>query len=205
MLAAILNAARAFASTAAHLAVQGFRYAWWAVEWTWSLPGRMLGGGGGGSLPMPPEPAPAPDTASEIAALVAKRSKTRALPGALPSDLEPRPDGTDPVSATIHAYARATPDNRRQVSLEALSPDQVSWILRLQPHDLDRLAAAGGLVCGRLARGLGGGALGVEPCRRREPELSEAELAGCGEVSVVTAFADRVRRRRGVGPRLVMG
>lgn len=206
MLAAILNAARAFASAAAHLAAKGLQWAWWTVEYVWSLPGRMLGGGGGGSLPMPPETAPAPDTAGEIAALVAKRGRARALPGALPSDLEPSPDGTDPVSATVFAYARATPDNRRQVSLEALSPDQVSWLLRLQPHDLDRLAAAGGLVCGRLARGLGGGALGVEPCRRREPELSEAELAGREEPSVVEGFAERVRRRQGAaGPRLAMG
>ena len=201
MLAAIAAALRAAASS---LASAG-RWCWWAVEWTVSLPGRMLGGGGGGSLPLPPEPAPAPDTAKEIAAMVAKRGKGRALPGALPSDLEPRADGTDPVSATVHAYARATPNNRRQVSLEALSPDQVSWLLRLQPHDLDRLAAAGGLVCGRLARGFGGGALGVEPCRRREPELSAEELAGREEPSVVTAFADRVRRRKDAGRRLVMG
>ncbi|WP_279482225.1 hypothetical protein [Aureimonas sp. SK2] len=205
MLAAIINAARAFASAAAHLAAKGLELAWWTVQWTWSLPGRMLGGGGGASIPLPPEPEPTPDTASEIAELVAKRGKGRALPGALPSDLEPRPDGTDPVSATVFAYARASATDRRQVSLEALSPDQVSWLLRLRPHDLDRLAAAGGLTCGRLARGLGGGALGVEPCRRREPELSEAELAGREEVSVVEGFAERVRRRKGDGLRLVMG
>ncbi|MEO9786800.1 MAG: hypothetical protein ABJF67_04220 [Aurantimonas coralicida] len=205
MLAAILSAMRAMASAAAHLAAQGFRYAWWAVEWTVSLPGRMLSGGGGGSLPLPPDAAPPPDTAGEIAAMVAKRGKGRALPGALPCDLDPAPDGTDPVSATVHAYARASATARRQVSLEALSPDQVSWLLRLQPHDLDRLAAAGGLVCGRLARGLGGGALGVEPCRRREPELTEAEVSGREEVPVVEGFAERVRRRRAGGPRLVMG
>jgi len=56
------------------------------------------------------------------------------------------------VSAIVHAHARASATDRRQVDLSALSPDQVSWLLRLRPHDLNRLAAAGGLVCGRLAR-----------------------------------------------------
>ncbi|MBC6716539.1 hypothetical protein H9Q09_10010 [Aurantimonas sp. DM33-3] len=199
MLAAIAAALRAAASS---LAAAG-RWCWTALDWMASIPGRMLGGGGG-SLPMPPEPAPAPDTAKDIAALVAKRGRARELPGLLPSVLEPRPDGTDPVSAIVHAYARASATDRRQVDLSALSPDQVSWLLRLRPHDLNRLAAAGGLVCGRLARGMGGGALGVEPCRRREAEPSAEELAGRKEPSAIESFTDRVRHRKAGGPRLVM-
>ncbi|BDA85495.1 hypothetical protein Sa4125_30370 [Aureimonas sp. SA4125] len=201
MLAAIAAALRNAASAVA----TGFRYCWWAIDWTIGLPGRLLGGGSAGSIPHPTCQPPAGDPAAEIADMVANRGRTRAVRGALPLDLEPSPDGTDPVSATVYAYARATPTDRRQVSLEALSPDQVSWLLRLRPHDLDRLAAASGLVCGRLARGMGGGALGVEPCRRREPELSEAELAGREEPSTVESFAERVRRRKGAVPRLVMG
>lgn len=202
MLAAILNAMRAFASAAASAAAKGLHWAWWAVEYTWSLPGRLLGGGGGGSLPLPPAAPPAPNAASEIAAMVAKRSKGRALPGALPSDLDPSPDGTDPICATVHAYARASPSDRRLVDLSALSPDQVSWLLRLRPHDLERLAAAGGLVCGRLARGTGGGALGVEPCRRREPEVEMAREVD--DRPDAMSFAERVRRHREGGLRLVM-
>lgn len=195
MLAAIFAAMRAAASavaTAAH-------WCWWATTWMWSLPGCLLGGGGGGSLPHPPAAPPASDTAGEIAAMVAQRSRGRALPGALPLDLDPSPDGTDPVSATVHAYARATPGDRRQVSLEALSPDQISWLLRLRSEDLQHLAAAGGRVCGRLARGVSGGALGVPACRRREPDVERNEP----EPEDIEKFAARVRRQRG-GLRLVM-
>ncbi|MEF2550923.1 hypothetical protein VQ042_06020 [Aurantimonas sp. A2-1-M11] len=196
MLAAIAAAIRAAASAAAAAAAH---WCWWAVTWTWSLPGRLLGGGGGGSLPHPPAAPPMPDTAREIAAMVATRGRGRALPGALPSALDPSPDGTDPISATVHAYARAAPSDRRQVSLEALSPDQVSWLLRLRPEDLQRLAAAGGLVCGRLARGVAGGALGVPACRRREPDVERHKP----EAEDPDTFAARIRRQRG-GLRLVM-
>lgn len=197
MLAAIVRAMRAAASALTAVA----HWCWWAVEWTWSLRGRLLSGGDGGSLPLPP-PAPASassDPTKEIAAMVAKRGRDRALPVALPSDLDPSPDGTDPVSSTVHAYARATPGDRRQVSLEALSPDQITWLLRLGPDDLQRLAAAGGLVCGRLARGVSGGALGVPACRRREPDVERHEP----EAEDAETFAARVRRQRG-GLRLVM-
>ena len=199
MLAALAAALRA---AAAGLATVG-RWGLWALDWAATLPGRVVGpffGGGGSAPPLPSRPAQAPNTYAELAALVANRGKARALPGALPSDLEPRGDGTDPVSATVLAYAKARPADRAQVDLSALSPDQAAWLFRLQSHALERLAAAGGLVCGQLARGRAGGALSVDPCRRREPELSRKEMAEreFGDaVPVEETFAERVRRQRG--------
>ncbi len=202
MLAAIAAALRNMASAAASAA----RWCWWAIDWTLHAPFRLLGGSrSAGSVPHPTYQPPAEDAAAEIAELVAKRGRARAVSGALPSDLEPRADGTDSVAATVHAYARAAPSERDRVSVAALSPDQQAWLFRLSTNDLQRMAQAGGLVCGRLARGVPGGALGVSPCKRRkqEPdvEIVEREPQAPVRLDFAPGFAARIdgmrpRRRR---------
>lgn len=196
MLAAIAFAMRAAASALAAVGT----WCWWAVHWTAQLPFRLLGGGSAGTVPHPAYQPPTEDAAAEIAELVAKRGRTRAVRGALPSDLEPRADGTDPISATVHAYARAAPSERDRVNLAALSPDQQAWIFRLSADDLQRMAQAGGLVCGRLARGVAGGALGVSPCKRREREadieLVEREPEAPVRMDYAPGFAARVDSMR---------
>lgn len=198
MIAAIAAALRNIASGIATAA----RWCWWAVDWTLHAPFRLLGGGGsGGSVPHPTYEPPAENPTAEIRELVASRGRARAVTGALPSDLEPRADGTDPVAATVHSYAKVLPSERDRVSLAALSPDQLGWLLRQSADDLARMAQAGGLVCGRLARGIGGGALGVQPCRRREREfedvdLTEQEPAEAPRLDYGPGFANGVRRHR---------
>lgn len=197
MLAAIAAALRCMASAAATAA----RYCWLALDWTLHLPGRLLGGGPAGTVPHPTYQPPAEDAAAEIADMVAKRGGARAVRGALPLDLEPRADGTDPISATVHAYARAAPSERGRIDFSSLSPDQYAWLARLTEIDLQRLAQAGGLVCGRLARRVAGGALGVAPCKQREPELDDVDLMerepeAPAKLDYGPGFADRVRRHR---------
>lgn len=199
MLAALAAALRAATSA---VATAG-RWCWRAVEWTAAVPGRLIRGlapSGGGSVPHPTTSDPAATSAAdEVRDLLAQRRRTPA-PGLLPDPR--RADGTDPVGEAVHRYASAKPSARAGVSLAVLSPSQLGWLLRLRPDQLDRLAAAGPAVCGRLADGQRAGVPGVEPCKRTaEPEAAET----AAEESTVTRLdltpagvAARIRSRRGL-------
>ncbi|MBY5475728.1 hypothetical protein HFO84_00080 [Rhizobium leguminosarum] len=49
----------------------------------------------------------------------------------------------------VHAYCKATEDERRLMNLEKLSVEQQDWLMRLSDRDLVLLGASGEAACGR--------------------------------------------------------
>lgn len=84
--------------------------------------------------------------------------------GLLPLDLEPGPDGVDPLGDAVFKYA-STPTARDTVDLRKLAPYQMRWLLALDDQDLRRLSEAGRRVCSKLVCGKRVPHLSVGPCR----------------------------------------
>lgn len=74
----------------------------------------------------------------------------------------------------IHAYCRATEDERRLMNLEKLSVKQQDWLMRLSDAQLVMLGESGEGACGRSVEAL---KLMVSRSKLRPPEIEAAPLA----------------------------
>lgn len=112
--------------------------------------------------------------------------------GLLPLDLEPGPDGVDPLGEAVWRYA-SEPKDRGTVDLRKLSPDQTRWLLGLDDLDLQRLSEAGRRVCSKLVRGKRVSHLIVAPCQGDEGMACWSEPSPEPTPNVVP-FSERLRR-----------
>ncbi|UXT22535.1 hypothetical protein FY140_17615 [Agrobacterium tumefaciens] len=73
----------------------------------------------------------------------------------------------------VHAYCKATEDERRLMNLEKLSAAQQDWLMRLSDRDLVMLGASGEDACGRSVEAL---RLMVSKSKLRTPEIEAAPV-----------------------------
>lgn len=171
-----------------------------------SVPGIALrtlfgNGGGGGSMPAPAPQQRERKVDDAIAALESRRNAEPAFEG---SSLANRRAGM--LGDIIHSFASASNDDRADIDLADLPPHIRDWLLALDEGDLQMMAKAGPLRCGRVASGKrsGIGQLADIERPRMEGLPTQEEIIEAMQISALMngreTFGERIARAKGVSP-----
>lgn len=100
-------------------------------EWCWRTAWSFWPFGGGGGTVMPPQKLDLPDVDEAHDAKEAAASQQRAADYILSSP-----------ERVVQAWAQASPENRDEISLTSLTPDQIDWLeVHLTDEQLKILAS----------------------------------------------------------------